>query len=337
MNQFPRAFYVANTLEIFERLAWYGFFTLSSLYMTSPTHQGGLGFSDAERGFLQGMIPFLLYLFPVVTGALADRYGYTRMFWISFVILCPSYYLLGQARDFWWFFLAFLAVAIGAACFKPVVVGTVSRSTSARNRGLGFGIFYTMVNLGGFIGPFVAGYLRAISWDWVFIASSVWIVLNMLILALLFKEPELSDTDINRDRRSLKQVLSECQQVLGNGRLAILVLPCLFALMLWGKGSLDTSSFWTITLLWGIANGCWGLVASHFFSGPHWYSQPIRIGNGRFVTYLLILAGFWTVYNQLFFTLPLYIRDYVDTADLVHWLAAHYSPLVEFLAPVNLV
>ena len=102
-SPFHRAFYVANTMEIFERLAWYGFFTLSSLYITSPTAQGGLGFTDKERGFLQGMIPFLLYLLPVITGALADRFGYRRMFIISFAIMCPSYYLLGQVHDFWSF------------------------------------------------------------------------------------------------------------------------------------------------------------------------------------------------------------------------------------------
>ena len=95
-SPFMGAFYVANTMEIFERLAWYGFFTLSSLYMTSPTAAGGLGFTDQQRGFLQGMIPFLLYLLPVITGALADRYGYRRMFLLAFAIMAPSYYLLGQ-------------------------------------------------------------------------------------------------------------------------------------------------------------------------------------------------------------------------------------------------
>ena len=70
---FGRAFYLANGMEIFERLAWYGFFSLSSLYLTSPRSQGGLGFSDQERGFLQGMIPFLLYLLPVLTGALGAQ------------------------------------------------------------------------------------------------------------------------------------------------------------------------------------------------------------------------------------------------------------------------
>ncbi|MGO3786694.1 MAG: hypothetical protein ACTJIB_17370 [Pseudoalteromonas prydzensis] len=72
------AFYIANTMEIFERLAWYGFFAVSSVYMTTPIEQGGVGFSDAQRGAVQGIIPFFLYLLPVITGALADRYGYKK-------------------------------------------------------------------------------------------------------------------------------------------------------------------------------------------------------------------------------------------------------------------
>lgn len=42
---------------------WRGMvFAVSSLYMTSPVAQGGLGFDSIQRGILQGIIPFLLYL-----------------------------------------------------------------------------------------------------------------------------------------------------------------------------------------------------------------------------------------------------------------------------------
>jgi dipeptide/tripeptide permease len=107
---FPKPFYVANLMEIFERFAWYGFFTVSSLYLTTPIAQGGLGFTEQQRGTLQGVVPFFLYLLPVITGALGDRYGYRRMFILSFLIMSPSYFLLGQARSFAGFFVVFLFV-----------------------------------------------------------------------------------------------------------------------------------------------------------------------------------------------------------------------------------
>ncbi len=48
-----------------------------------------------------------------------------------------------------------------------------------------------------------------------------------------------------------------------------------------------------------------------------WLMQPMRIGEGRYLVFLLLMAGFWTSFNQIFMTLPEYIRDYVDTSDLI--------------------
>jgi len=48
-----------------------------------------------------------------------------------------------------------------------------------------------------------------------------------------------------------------------------------------------------------------------------WPLQPMRIGEGRYLIFLLLMSGFWTSFNQIFMTLPEYIRDYVDTRDLV--------------------
>ena len=187
-NTFSRTFYVANTLEIFERVAWYGFFTVSSLYMSTSPSAGGLGFSDTERGILQGIIPFFVYVLPVITGAMGDRVGYRKMFLIAFALLTPSYLLLGQVREFWPFFCVYMLVALGAAIFKPLVVGTVARSANDDNRGRAFGIFYMMVNVGGFLGPVIAGYVRAISWDHVFLLSSIAIGINLLIALFLLED-----------------------------------------------------------------------------------------------------------------------------------------------------
>lgn len=326
----PRTFYVANTMEIFERLAWYGFFTLSSLYMTSPANQGGLGFNEQERGLLQGMIPFFLYLFPVLTGALADRYGYRKMFIIAYAIMCPSYYLLGQVSSFSGFFLAFMGVAVGAACFKPVVTGTIARTTDSSNRGLGFGIFYMMVNIGGFLGPFIAGYVRAISWDWVFIMSSFWIALNFIPALFLYEEP----TDQAQQKgRPLKQVMQDIQEVLGNARFALIFFGSLIILMAYGAKWLDGQTTAMLYIVWFAGHYLWNISASKQPNAA-WYRQKIRVGNKPFVTYLLILSGFWMVYQQIFITLPIFIRDFVDTSDLVIALAS-YPDLQTFLAPVD--
>jgi dipeptide/tripeptide permease len=104
LRSFPRAFWVANIMEIFERMGWYGFYAVSSLYLTGAVEDGGLGFTSEDRGVIQGLATFFLYLFPAVFGALADRYGYKRMFLASCVVMAPAYVLLQFPTTFWGFF-----------------------------------------------------------------------------------------------------------------------------------------------------------------------------------------------------------------------------------------
>jgi dipeptide/tripeptide permease len=259
------------------------------------------------------------------------------MFLIAFAIMCPSYYLLGQVHQFWTFFLVFFAVAVGAACFKPVVVGTIGRSTDDTNRGLGFGVFYTMVNVGGFIGPFVAGYVRAISWDLVFVMSAFWIALNFIPALFFYKEPE---HDASKDQRSLKLVLLEAQEVLGNGRLALIVVPAIIALMVTTRMGIAFSYYLLGVVVWLALNWGWSALirtsSASNVQNANWYLQAVKVGNVPFVLYLLILTGFWVVYFQLFTTLPVFIRDFVDTKDVVQAMQAYAPSLVDFLAGVNL-
>jgi POT family proton-dependent oligopeptide transporter len=185
---FPAAFYVANTMEIFERLAWYGMYTLLASYIMTPSTQGGLGLGNTERGLIMGIVPFFLYLFPVISGALADRFGYKKMFLLSFVLMAPSYYFLGYAENLGSFISIFMLIALGAGIFKPVVIATVSRSTDDSNRGLAFGIFYMMVNIGGFLGPFLAPIIqKSYGWQWVFTFAAIWISINFIPALFFYK------------------------------------------------------------------------------------------------------------------------------------------------------
>ncbi|GAA6151216.1 hypothetical protein NBRC116587_06350 [Pseudoteredinibacter isoporae] len=321
-------------MEIFERLAWYGFFTVSSVYMTTPVDQGGVGFTESQRGALQGIIPFFLYILPVITGALADRYGFKKMFLLSFAIMAPSYYLLGQVSSFGGFFLAFFAVALGAACFKPVVQGTISLTTNKHNRGLGFGIFYTMVNVGGFLGPFVAGYVRAISWDAVFLMSALWICINFFPAAFLYSDPRDPEHADAQASKSLKQVLQEAQEVLGNARFAMTIFPCILLLMCAGASWLSYPVAFAGIVAWLLLNVVWNKFALDNEDAT-WWQQKVRVSNVPFAIYLGILSGFWAIYNQLFYTLPLYLRDYIDTADVIAFISVFGQGAVDYFAIVN--
>ncbi len=396
-SSFPGFFWVANTMEIFERMAWYGFFTVSSLYITGAVAEGGLGFTSEQRGTLQGIITFILYLLPVLTGALADRFGYKKTFLLAYAVMVPAYLLLGQLKTYETFFFAFLLVAFGAALFKPVVVGSVARATNSTNSSLGFGIFYMMVNVGGLVGAILAGILRSWSWHFVFLASALWIALNFIWVTTLYREPTLEAA--SAAKRTVKKVLSDMVEVLGNVRFFITVFVILIALMLASSrffiarpnadrieqtlrealpttappspgqiaGAVDSLKICGIAVPADSLSRLLlpdppaeslptmerlPLVAEHLranFAFPSdgliwrytllgilaWIAlnllldvrlrrrntegllQPMKLGNWRFALYLLILSGFWTSFNQVFLTMPEYIRDFVNTGDML--------------------
>ena len=86
LKDFPRTFWVANGIELFERWAWYGFFMLFANYLTGSSDAGGLEFSQAQKGILMGVGTGILYFLPVLTGAIADRYHPLRVLLISTIL-----------------------------------------------------------------------------------------------------------------------------------------------------------------------------------------------------------------------------------------------------------
>jgi dipeptide/tripeptide permease len=330
-RSFPRQFWVANTMEIFERMSWYGWFTVMALYVTGSVETGGLGFSTETRGALQGIVPFFLYMFPVFTGALADRFGYKKTFIWAYVIMIMAYMLLGQFTSLPMFFLAFMFVAVGAALFKPVVVGTVAKVTNESNSSMGFGVFYMMVNIGGFVGPIVAGIMRGMGWNWVFVACSGWAVINLFIVILFYKEPSFEES---QRQGGFGKILDNMVEVLGNARFFLTVFGVLFALMF---ANLDVGPFanfgwqdcWIFVAIWLVANFAWDrLMPAH--SGDTGAARPalmqrMRCSNWRFALFLLIMSGFWTSFNQIFYTMPEYIRDFVETRPMTEFVTGIFG------------
>jgi len=315
-RQFPRSFWVANAMEIFERMGWYGFYAVSTLYLTNSVADGGLGFSSEDRGVIQGLATFFLYLFPAVFGALADRYGFKRMFLASAVVMAPAYILLAAPRTFWGFLGVYFLVAVGHGMFKPVVISTVAKTTDEKTGSMGFGIFYMMVNIGGFLGPIVAGIVRGWDWKYVFWASAGWIVVMGIACLLIYREPP-RDAE-SESRRSLRNVFGGMIEVVGNARFFILIAGLLFMLVMGSK-------WWSFSRV-ALVAGTWlvlnllldaALRAARRDASAPWHLQPMRIGEGRYLVFLLLMAGFWVSFNQIFMTLPEYIRDYVDTSDLM--------------------
>jgi dipeptide/tripeptide permease len=218
-RDFPRTFWTANVMELFERGAYYGLNSVLAVYLTADRATGGLGFGEQAVGFLQSIVYAATYVLPILGGALADRYGYRRMLLVAFSLLTAGYFAAGFMSSYALVFLALLVMASGSGLFKPVISGTVARTTDERTSAFGFGIYYWMINMGAFLAPFVVSVLKGFSWRYVFAASAAYTGLMLLPTVFVFKDPPRPESS-----KSLKQTLMGAVEVLGDARFVLMIV-----------------------------------------------------------------------------------------------------------------
>ncbi len=153
--KFPKVFWVANTIELFERAAFYGMFIFVAHYLTKE-----VGFTDVETGWITALFSFLLYFMPTFQGMLADRIGFRSALLLAFAVLTAGYALLGAIPEKWAAITALSAIMFGGAIVKPVISGTAAMCSDERNRSRAMALFYMAVNIGSFTGKSVVDPLR---------------------------------------------------------------------------------------------------------------------------------------------------------------------------------
>jgi len=216
---FPPTFWTANVMELFERAAYYGMNSVLAVYLTGSVAKGGLGFGVQDVGLLQGVVYAATYVLPILGGALADRYGYRRMLMVAFSFLTAGYFAAGYMSSYALIFLALLVMATGSGLFKPIISGTIARTTDESNSAFGFGIYYWMINLGAFLAPLVVSYLKGLSWQYVFTASALYTGLMLLPTIFAYTDPPRPPST-----KTLRDVLIGAVEVLGDARFMLMIV-----------------------------------------------------------------------------------------------------------------
>lgn len=181
-------FWIVGAMEMVERLAFYGVAGVRTIYATRSVAEGGLGVTPSKFGWILSIWALFQSFVPVLTGGLSDRLGYKETIFLSTVVKILGYLVMAFFPSYWGFFAGALLLATGTAIFKPGIQGTLVNSTKRENSSMAWGVFYQTVNIGGFIGPLLAGYMRKLAWQNVFLACAAVICLNFLLL-LTYKEP----------------------------------------------------------------------------------------------------------------------------------------------------
>jgi POT family proton-dependent oligopeptide transporter len=198
LKGFSRTFWVANTLELFERFSFYGAKAVLTIYLAQR-----VGLGPQAAGSLAGIFSGVLYFLPVLAGTVVDRYGFRRSLAACFSIFCVGYFLIGLAGlNFGqsivaavgkgpYVFAALMLTAVGGSLIKPCIVGTVARTTAPEVKSLGYSIYYTLVNIGGALGPILALSVReSLGIEYVLVTSSITSAFCLLGTLLFFREPE---------------------------------------------------------------------------------------------------------------------------------------------------
>jgi dipeptide/tripeptide permease len=160
--------------------------------------------ASAFSGFFGGLVWFL----PVFGGTLADKMGFRKALALAYLILSCAYFLLGSLGSPWLapvrqtvplgvlVALVLALPAFGVALVKPTVVATTAHSSRADVRSFGYSIYYTLVNIGGAAGPFVASYVhQRMRVENVFRVAALCVFVMFIGVLIFFKEP-------NRDREA---------------------------------------------------------------------------------------------------------------------------------------
>jgi POT family proton-dependent oligopeptide transporter len=197
---FEPAFWVANLSEIFERLSYYGAFSSLANYL----HES-LNIPTAQTGSLAGLFGGMVWFLAILGGAVADRLGFRRALSLAYLILACAYFFIGSLGAAWMApvrsavpllgLVTFVLVlpALGISMVKPAVVGTTARASSENVRSIGYSIYYTLVNIGGAAGPYVASWAhRHLGVENVFRVSSLSVLLMFFAVLVFFKEPRRS-------------------------------------------------------------------------------------------------------------------------------------------------
>ena len=191
----PRRIFVGLcTLEMFERLAYFGVRSVIPVYIMQADDPGGLHLTAAHKGTIYAWWFAVQSFLPTLAGSYADRYGHRRVLAVSIILTMLGYLAMAFTRGYWPFFGAVMVLAAGTALFKPSLQGALARILSRDRASLGWGIFYWIVNVGALAAPVMATLVLGDphtqqAWRNLFCVSAALSLLNLTLLPVVRRLP----------------------------------------------------------------------------------------------------------------------------------------------------
>jgi dipeptide/tripeptide permease len=281
--RFPRTFWTGNAAELCERAAYYGTFIALRTYLIRV-----VGLDDVQAGVVAGLFGGWIYLVPFFTGALADRMGFRKALMLAFALLTVGYGSLGVFHTLGPVLVGLAVIVLGGAFVKPVITGTVAKSSDSFNRARAFSIFYMVVNIGSFTGKTIVAPMRIqMGVETVPYFSAGACLFALLLVALIYRPPD----DTEAQPKNLRETLQGMWMAMSNLRFLALILI--------------TAGFWSIQGQLYASMPDYVLRMAGETYKPEWYANVNPLVVVLFVVAITQLVRSWKPQNSMLVAMAL--------------------------------
>ena len=187
----PRGLPYLFFTEMWERFGYYLMLGIFVLYMID-VQRGGLQIPDKMADDIFGTFIAFTYLTPFLGGFLADKkIGYIKSVYIGGSLMGLGYLMLAlPGMNF--FYAAVGLIVIGNGFFKPSIstlLGNLYSTPEYKSKkDAGYNLFYMGINIGAFLGPIIAAFMRnRFSWSAAFATAGIGMFVGLIIFSFGLK------------------------------------------------------------------------------------------------------------------------------------------------------
>lgn len=323
MAKFSKAFWVANSVELLERLAYYAVFISLTLYLSNIW-----SFNDIQAGVIAGCFSALLYFLPTFLGAYSDKIGFRKAIMMAFALLSIGY--LG---------LAILPTMLESAGLVQYGAANASRlsTDSLMDQVIGvFKEFFVSIGVGDFGRETKFTGLESSIQRWTIVPILLFIVVGGAFIKSVISGTVAKETSSENRARGFAIFYMMVNMGAFTGK--TFVDPLRKALgdqgMIYLNYFSATATIIALLLVFFFYKSSKNEGQGKSFS-EIWKAFLKVCTNGRLIVLILITSGFWTVQQQMYASMPKYVIRMVGDDASPGWIA-NVNPLVVFLF-VNLV
>ncbi|WNK21048.1 oligopeptide:H+ symporter [Halomonas piscis] len=299
----PKGLLTLASVELWERLSFYGLQVILAYYLYYAVNDGGLGLPQEQALAITGAYGGCVYLMQPVGAWLADRVFPVRLVvLVSGCLIMAGHITIALAPGLQGLLMGLGLIALGTGGLFPNVIAMVGKLYKDKpvRRDSGFSLFYTGIMFGALAGPFITGYLHShFGFHYAFTAAAVGMAIGLIIYVARW-------STLPEDAKRVPRPLGRKDKIKALAPVFTIAAAAFFA----GIGGWITLDNVDLVVLLAI-----GLVTFAYFSVMIASSSVDKSERRKIYSFIPVYIAaiiFWTMVLQLFTTFAVYADTRVD-------------------------